>query len=509
MLAPWRPDLVGRRSARSRAMETLTPRDFELDFDLGAPRRRVFLQGLGYVSVGLLMGSLGGCETLVEAIRNRPIRRRLRVGSPEVDAAIATYRDAVTAMQGLASHDGRNWDKQAAIHGTAGVGFNFCQHGTTHFFDWHRAYLFYVEKICQKLTGNKQFALPYWNWNQDPDIHPAFLDTTSVLHLSRTVNSMSGSSSIATTTLDSIFADTNFFTFSAQLEGTPHNTVHSTIGGAFGGFGSARDPLFYMHHCMVDYSWYKWNVDLHNDNTNDSSWIHTDEIQFVDADGNAASMMAGITTLMPLLSYQYESSAIGSNAASESLSTRRAYQAVEGRLKAGANIRLDIKHRVRISEVVVTSIARPLSLQARLSPDMLAQIIDSDTARERIFASIEYARLPAASDFAVRVFVNLPTADRNTPNTDPHYAGSFAFFGTENPAAPATGAHHHAPKFLVNLTNAIQRLRQRRELGGSTPISLQLVPTPFADKPESEDTELVLNAFDIFVTPVIIPSAPR
>ena len=490
-------------------METLTPKDFVVDLDLGKPSRRVFIQGLGFVSVGLLMGSLGGCETLIDAIRNRPIRRRLRTGSADVDATIAIYRDAVTAMKGLAAGDGRNWDAQAAIHGTANVGFNFCQHGTVHFFDWHRAYLFYLEKICQKLTGNKQFGLPYWNWNQDPDIHPAFLDTTSVLSLSRARSSMSGSSSITTAALDPIFADTNFFTFSAQIEGTPHNNVHSFTGGAFGGFGSARDPLFYMHHCMVDYCWYKWNVDLGNDNTNESAWFNTDEIQFLDADGHAASMTAGITTLMPLLSYQYESSAIGSNPVSDSLSTKRAYLAIEQRLRTGANIRFDITHRVRIAERAATSIARPLSLQSRIAPDAMAQIINSDTARERIFASIEYAQLPATSDFAVRVFVNLPNADRNTPNTDPHYAGSFTFFGTESAGTLAANAHHHVPKFLVNLTDTIQRLRQRQELGGTTPLSLQLVPTPFAGKLEREDTELVLNAIDIITTPVIVPSAPR
>lgn len=322
---------------------------------------------------------------------------------------------------------------------------------------------------------------------------------------------MSGSSSITTATLDPIFADTNFFTFSSQLEGTPHNNAHTFTGGAFGGFGSARDPLFYLHHCMVDYGWYKWNVDLGNDNTNDSAWINTDEIQFVDADGNAASVTAGITTLMPLLSYQYESSAIGSNAASASLSTKKAYLAIEERLKTGAKIRLDITHRVRIIERAAASIAKPLSLQSRVAPDTMAQIVNSDTARERIFASIEYAQLPATSDFFVRVFVNLTSADRNTPNTDPHYAGSFTFFGSENPGAPAAGAHHHAPKFLVNLTDTIQRLRQRQELSGTKPFSLQLVPTPFAEKLEREDTELVLNAIaiDIITMPIIVSSAPR
>ena len=489
-------------------METLSPKDFALDFDLDRPRRRVFIQGLGLVGVSLLMGSLGGCEIIAEAIRNRPIRRRLRTGSPEVDAAIATYREAVTIMKGPTVTGGRSWDSQAAIHGVA-AHFNYCQHGTVHFFDWHRAYLFYLEKICQNLTGDKKFGLPYWNWNQDPDIHPAFLDPASVLYLPRARNSMSGSFSITTAALDPIFADTNFFTFSSQIEGTPHNNVHGYIGETFGGYASALDPLFFAHHCMVDYCWYKWNVDLRNNNTNDSTWFNTDEIQFVDADGNPASMTAGITTLMPLLSYQYESSAIGSNAASESLITKRAYLAVEARLKAGADIHFDITHRVRIAERAAASIARPLSLQAGVSSDEMAQIVNSDTARERIFASIEYAQLPATSDFTVRVFVNLPSADRHTPNTDPHYAGAFTFFGTENPGAMDAGAHHHhAPKFLVNLTDAVQRLRQRQELGGTTPISLQLVPTPFADKSEREDTELILNAIDIITTPVIIRSAP-
>jgi tyrosinase len=60
-------------------------------------------------------------------------------------------------------------------------------------------------------------------------------------------------------------------TFSSQLEGTPHNTAHTYIGGPdlFGGRGSASDPLFWVHHCMVDYPWYKSNIELGNNNTND------------------------------------------------------------------------------------------------------------------------------------------------------------------------------------------------------------------------------------------------
>lgn len=61
-------------------------------------------------------------------------------------------------MQGLASSDARNWAAVAAIHGTAADGFIWCQHGNDHFFDWHRGYLLNFERICQKLTGDKNSA---------------------------------------------------------------------------------------------------------------------------------------------------------------------------------------------------------------------------------------------------------------------------------------------------------------------------------------------------------------
>src|ERR1700689_386891 len=125
-------------------METLSSGDLS---------RRIFVKGLGFVSAGLILGILGGCEEIAESIKNRPTRRRLRTGSPEVDADIATYKSAVELMQGLPSSDPRNWGSIAGIHGSVAGGFLYCQHGTVHFFDWHRSYLFFFEKICQKLTG--------------------------------------------------------------------------------------------------------------------------------------------------------------------------------------------------------------------------------------------------------------------------------------------------------------------------------------------------------------------
>lgn len=465
--------------------------------------RRVFVKGVGWLSMGVVMSFMtGGCESWWKQIAERPTRRRLRTGSAAVDADIATYQAAVTAMKNLDTtnpSDPRSWKNQAAIHGVP-AHFNFCEHGTDHFFDWHRAYLFYFEKICQKLTGNAKFGLPYWNWNQDLAIHSAF--SSAPLFLARTRNSMSGSNDITAAALDPILIDTNFFTFMGQIEGTPHNHVHTYIGGTFGGYASANDPIFFMHHNMIDYCWAKWNIELGNDNTNDTTWTDHDNAHFVDADGNPASFKAGLTTLMPLLSYQFESSAIGSSPATAK--TKAELQQIEARIRKGAPVRFEIKQRIPVLERAVFAVGKPMSMQTRATMRDFATIVD-DNVRDRLFVTVDFASLPRVSDFVVRVFVNLPGASANTPLDDPHFAGSFTFFGTE--PGPGADMHHHHPRFLVNLTNALQRLRRNNQLAADSPITLQLVPAPFPGEALPDNVQVTIDQLSLVVTPVIVNSS--
>jgi tyrosinase len=464
--------------------------------------RRVFVRGIGFVSLGLLAGTmLGGCETLLEQIRNRPTRRRLRTGSAEVDADIETYREAVRLMKELPASDPRSWSAQAGIHGTVSGGFNFCQHGTDHFFSWHRAYLSCFEKICQELTGRPDFGLPYWNWNQDPAIHSAFTDTSSPLFHARNSTTVSGSEAVASDTLDTIFADGNFFTFASQLEGTPHNTVHVLVGADMVTGGSAGDPVFWMHHCMIDYCWAKWNLELENDTTNDPDWISTSWDHFVDGVGAPTSITAGITTLMPLLTYQYEPSTIGSSAPTALAVAKADFDELKRRIEAGAPVRLDIRQRVSVAENASISLRQPLSRTLDVGPDEFAALLESDSASENVFAAVEYARLPPRSDFFVRVFVGLPGANPETPVDDPHYAGSFAFFGTHS---AGHGGHHHAPRFLVNLNRTLGELRRRGEIGRGKPLSVQLVAVPVTDGFQDPDAELQLTRLELLVTPLIL-----
>ena len=66
-----------------------------------APQRRAFLKGLGGTALGLFVAAtLGGCESLLEAIRNRPVRRRLNAVNAPVQLRISRQR-SVEASRGL------------------------------------------------------------------------------------------------------------------------------------------------------------------------------------------------------------------------------------------------------------------------------------------------------------------------------------------------------------------------------------------------------------------------
>lgn len=468
--------------------------------------RRIFVRGLGTVSAGFAAATLlGGCEWLRDKIENRPVRRRLRSGNAAVDNDIAIYRDAVGLMKGLPNADPRSWFAQAAIHGTAGVSFNFCHHGTQHFFSWHRAYLLFFEQICRELTGEKDFGLPYWNWNQNPGVHAAFLDSSSTLFESRTNTTVAGESNFTDDTLNTIFDDPNFFTFGSQIESTPHNRGHTHIGGILGGFGSASDPLFWMHHCMVDYCWAKWNIELENDNPNDAGWNNTSWDHFTDGNGNPATTTAGVTTIMPLLSYQYECSRIGKYGCPLDIRalSQMELQKVVDRVKKGTDVRFAIKKRLPISggRKLMTNI--PEQLSTKVSAGDFAQILDVDTAQERVFLSIHYAEFPEFNDFYVRVFINLPGASASTPIDSMHYAGSFSFFGTRSPHG-GHGAHSHTPSFLINVTDTLKALQRNGVIRSGDPITLHLVALPEGKAMRKAALALELQQIELLVSPLSI-----
>ncbi|KAJ3270829.1 hypothetical protein HDV01_007378 [Terramyces sp. JEL0728] len=156
------------------------------------------------------------------------------------------------------------------------------------FFAWHRIFLHYFEKALQSIDSS--VTLPYWDWTQDSQ-NPLSSDLYAQLG-----GNGAGSSGCMTSgpfsqwqsavnggclkrcsgagqtlypagaVVSLMNGSPNYAALNRQIQDGPHGAVHNVIGGrcADGGVGdmytmsSAGDPIFYMHHGMVDKIWMNW-----------------------------------------------------------------------------------------------------------------------------------------------------------------------------------------------------------------------------------------------------------
>src|SRR5205823_10832196 len=95
----------------------------------------------------------------------RPIRPR-RPASTLTSTDVQKLRDAYKAMRALDASDPadpRGFLQQANVHCR-----NCSQivqvHFSWQFFPWHRAYLYFHERILGNLINDTEFRLPYWDW---------------------------------------------------------------------------------------------------------------------------------------------------------------------------------------------------------------------------------------------------------------------------------------------------------------------------------------------------------
>jgi len=456
------------------------------DMAIGPLSRRDLLKGGASLSAVSLLVATGGCESFVESIRNRPVRKSIT--SPEAAGDIAVYNDAVAAMRALPSSDPRNWNAQAQIH------FDYCPHGNWYFLPWHRAYLFYFEEICRTLTGVEDFALPYWNWQADRAI-PAPFWTGDLNYSPRTAtpSSMASTSAVGQSVMESIFQLTNFEQFASyastalrggtgggygELEATPHNYIHGFVGGTMATFQSPRDPVFWCHHNMIDCAWAHWNIARGNVNTNDTQWTQFDLAgMFVDGDGNPASMTCGVTVLLPLLSYTFQPSPKGDENQPVAIADRDRLREM---LEAGGNIRHQVRERFVAPEGVSFAQLRTVSRPIPVPQPALAAATAEGTAESRLLLRMGDVTPPATNDAFVRVFVNAPDATPDTPTDDIRYAGSFAFFFDTAMRAEMPGMT--TPDYYVDVTDTVRDLRQAGMLSDGEAVDVTLVAVPYEDR---------------------------
>lgn len=412
------------------------------------------------------------------------------------DPIIKTYRKAVKAMKDLPDDHPFSWVSQAQIH------LNFCPHGNWFFLPWHRAYLLYFEDICRELTGDEDFALPYWNWTKDPQI-PRFFWEDPLLNGSRTVGPTDSISveSTGQTIIDGILKERDFELFasskpfaqnslntrfqrsrgaSATLEFTPHNDVHVWIAGDMQTFMSPLDPIFWLHHCNVDRLWAKWNAS--NNNTSNNLWKDfTFKENFVNRDGKKEDVVISSISRTRDLSYVYDDSALISITPSTSLA-----------LSFFQQPRIE---KFSLDKELTTNLNRPLDLPVQVKRSLMENVKSAESIVDqpvlRTLAVIKGLKAPKDLNTRVRVFLNCNYLTKDTPYYDPHYVGSISFFGTDHEHE----GHHEDASYVVDLSKTISRLNRLNEINVNE-LNVQLMPISFNGR-ETEDIEIKVKSTEV------------
>ncbi|XP_078439451.1 polyphenol oxidase I, chloroplastic-like [Wolffia australiana] len=238
-------------------------------------------------------------------------QKRVRRAVHHLDANyIAKYQKAVAMMKSLPSDHPHSFLSQANNHCLYCTGSYdqvnssslFKIHRSWLFFPWHRAYLFFHERILGKLLGDESFALPYWSWDspegmQIPGVYfngTLYDGNRDRAHLPPTIADLNYDDEESDRPPEEDVARNLAFMYNQIVSGAkkkelflgckltageegfcdgpgtveagPHNPLHSWLGtprnpakedmGAF--YAAARDPIFYAHHSNVDRMWAIW-----------------------------------------------------------------------------------------------------------------------------------------------------------------------------------------------------------------------------------------------------------
>jgi len=234
-------------------------------------------------------------------------------------ARVESLRRGVAVMKARPASDHRSWFFQAAVHAyddalyadalaqdpnVAQVDraryWNKCTHfgqSSANFVIWHRAYLYYFERILRDAAGDPNLAVPYWDYTREdnrdfPEIFAnEYVDRAKrtpnpLYHSNRDLAFVIGTLGIseavgrAAATLDSniFFSDIGITGFAGDvlgedetqvglLEQRPHNDIHLAVGGVVGTANGAMadvrtaafDPVFWVHHANIDRMWVEWS----------------------------------------------------------------------------------------------------------------------------------------------------------------------------------------------------------------------------------------------------------
>lgn len=203
------------------------------------------------------------------------------------EADVSNYRLAVYRIAQISSQsvqDNRGYQYMAGIHGQPG---RYCKHNGPGFAIWHRPYIQGYEQRLQDAVA--ETFVPYWDWTtrraeaegipsiftdatwENPDTgntepNPLLSQPKALIGQGPTARDPQPAASLLPLRdlVHQALLGSDYGSFSADME-NPHNSLHVWTGGDMSVIAyAAYDPLFWSHHCFVEYVFCQWQ-DAHSD----------------------------------------------------------------------------------------------------------------------------------------------------------------------------------------------------------------------------------------------------
>lgn len=386
---------------------------------------------------------------------------RKKAGQPLVRYDLRRYseqdvRDLREAFQALydiseeAPGDRRGYWAVARGHG---YDEELCHNDPAIFLTWHRGYVYWFEKALSAAFARKRgdddlvTTLPYWDWTvvdpEDADNglprvvdedtwRPPYADGEQPNPLKRAKSlyrverlGLTGDAQYTrrypseyrravpflAQMVDGYYQERVFGRFNQQFDSGAHGAIHVLVGGqspdsplprGSGDMASvvsaAFDPIFWLHHCMVDRVFFRWQ----------------------ELNGNST-----------VSDHVRQSTVYGGFTGDEVLASESFLKVVYGTAPAAA---------ARDSVVVAQG-----TEEAPLPPTMTVRLDGLGGGVDRAYLELQGMRPPLRS-YEVRVFIDQEGADASTPiEGNPRHAGTLFFFGH----GECTGADGHCAPELV------------------------------------------------------------
>lgn len=353
-------------------------------------------------------------------------------------AELNAIKVGIYKMKALPYTDPTSMAYQAAIHGTTMTdnlpSWNTCHKSgeSSFFFSWHRMYLYFFERILRAKSGREYLALPYWDYQTNPALPPAYRENSPVNPLydgtrNSTINNGGSLPSSISTAFNTSMAITTYYSFQDNLNSGPHGSVHTTISGNMAFVNSAaQDPVFWLHHSNVDRLWEKWlGMCGGRSNPVDATWLNK-SYTFFDENGTAVTLSGSqIVEAANQLKYRYQDLP----AAPSCGSARQVAPARTQLLTKETAVQIDGRtQRTTFTEVPDSDVQKFMKEKNRKTFKF-----NNTSSQERLIVTFEGVSIEHMPEGAVEVYLNLPEGATPLAQSN-HFAGLLDLFSAEHHA---------------------------------------------------------------------------